>query len=102
VFLLNYFSESGNKVIFLLEKLRLFKLKSLRQKFSGYLLSLSAKQNSDTVQRPYNREELAELFGVARPSLSRICSELSDKGLLRLEGKNITILNKKGLQKYLS
>jgi CRP-like cAMP-binding protein len=99
---LNYFTGSGNKVVFLVEKLRLLKFKSLRQKFSGYILSLSAKQNSETVQLPYNREELAELFGVARPSLSRICSELSDEGLLRLEGKNITILDKKKLKESLS
>lgn len=101
-FLLNYFTESGNKVVFLAEKLRLLKFRSLRQKFSGYLLSLSGKQNSETVKLPYNREELAELFGVARPSLSRTCSEMSDEGLLRIEGKNITILNMKGLKESLS
>lgn len=101
-FLLNYFTGAGNKVVFLVEKLRLFKFTSLRQKFSGYILSLSEKQNSETVQLPYNREELAELFGVARPSLSRICSELSDEGLLRLEGKSITILDKKKLKESLS
>lgn len=101
-FLMNYFTESGNKVVFLTEKLRQLKFKSLRQKFSGYILNLSAKQNSETVTLPHNRKELAELFGVARPSLSRICSELSDENLLRIEGKNITILNKKGLKESLS
>ncbi len=92
-FLLNYFKDSGNKVVFLAEKLRLFKFKSLRQKFAGYILSLSGKQNSDTVKLPYTREKLAELFGVARPSLSRICSELSDEGIIELEGKTIKILD---------
>lgn len=97
-FLLNYFSDSGNKVVFLAEKIRLFKFKSLRQKFTGYILSLSGKQNSNTVKLPYTREKLAELFGVARPSLSRTCSEMSDEGLLRLEGKTITILDKEELK----
>jgi len=97
-FLLNYFNDSGNKVVFLAEKIRLFKFKSLRQKFTGYILSLSGKQNSETVKLPYTREKLAELFGVARPSLSRVCSEMSDEGLVKLEGKTVTILDKRELK----
>jgi CRP-like cAMP-binding protein len=97
-FLLNYFSDSGNKVVFLAEKLRLFKFKSIRQKFTGYILSLSGKQKTDIVKLPYTREKLAELFGVARPSLSRTCSEMSDEGLIELEGKTVTILDKKLLR----
>ena len=100
-FLLNYFSDSGNKVVFLAEKIRLFKFKSLRQKFTGYILSLSGKQHSDNVTLPYTREKLAELFGVARPSLSRVCSEMSDKGLVELDGKTVTILDKESLEESL-
>lgn len=100
-FLLNYLNDSGNKVVFLAEKIRLFKFKSLRQKFTGYILSLSGKQNSHTVRLPYTREKLAELFGVARPSLSRVCSELADEGLLELKGKTVVIMNKKGLKEIL-
>jgi len=97
-FLQNYFSDSGNKVAFLAEKIRLFKFNTLREKFAGYLLNLSGKQNSDRVKLPYSREKLAELFGVARPSLSRTCSELADEGLVDLHGKTVTILDKKGLK----
>lgn len=100
-FLLNYFSDSGNKVVFLAEKIRLLKFKSLREKFAGYILSLSSKQNTDSVSLPYNREKLAELFGVARPSLSRVCSELAEEGLLELKGKTVTILSKAGLKEVL-
>lgn len=100
-FLLNYFSDSGNKVVFLAEKIRLFKFKSLRQKFTGYVLSLSGKQHSDRVKLPYTREKLAELFGVARPSLSRVCSEMSEEGLLELEGRYVTIQDKTSLKQSL-
>ncbi|WP_413701989.1 Crp/Fnr family transcriptional regulator [Psychromonas sp. KJ10-10] len=101
-FLSNYFTQSGNKVVFLVEKLRLLKFSSLKQKFSGYILNLSEKQKSNTVKLPYNREELAELFGVARPSLSRICSEMSDQGVLSIDGKTISILNSEALKNSLS
>jgi len=100
-FLSNYLTESANKVVFLAEKLRLFKFTSLQQKFAGYILSLSEKQQSETIRLPYTREELAGLFGVARPSLSRICSKMSDEGLLRIEGKQICILNLQGLKNIL-
>lgn len=100
-FLLNYLTQSGNKVTFLVEKLRLFKFSSLKQKFCGYILNLSEKQNTDVVSLSYNREELAELFGVARPSLSRVCSELSELGWVALEGKRVTILNKSKLKAVL-
>jgi len=97
-FLQNYFSDSGNKVAFLAEKIRLFKFNTLQEKFAGYILNLSGKQNSDRVKLPYSREKLAELFGVARPSLSRTCSELAAVGLVELQGKVVTILDKKGLE----
>ena len=90
-----------NEWFFLAEKIRLFKFKSLRQKFTGYILSLSGKQHSDNVTLPYTREKLAELFGVARPSLSRVCSEMSDKGLVELDGKTVTILDKESLEESL-
>lgn len=100
-FLLNYFSDSGNKVVFLAEKIRLLKFKSLREKFAGYTLSLASKQNSRSVKLPYSREKLAELFGVARPSLSRVCSELAEEGLVELKGRTVTILDREGFKALL-
>lgn len=93
-FLQNFFTQSANKMAFMVEKLRLFKFSSLKQKLCGYILSLAQKQQSETIQLPYNREELAALFGVARPSLSRVCSELVEQGVLQMEGKTVTILDK--------
>ncbi|MBN2655982.1 MAG: Crp/Fnr family transcriptional regulator [Spirochaetales bacterium] len=100
-FLVNYFSDSGNKVAFLAEKIRLFQFKSLKEKFAGYILSLSSKQKSDIITLPYSREKLAELFAVARPSLSRTCSELADEGILRLKGKTVEILRREVLRQII-
>lgn len=96
-FLLNYFSDSGNRVAFLAEKIRLFKFNSLREKLAGYTMSLAVKQKSDTVRLPYSREKLAELFGVARPSLSRVCSEMAEEGLMEFSGKTARILDRSRL-----
>jgi DNA-binding MarR family transcriptional regulator len=45
------------------------------------------------------QQELAEFFGVARPSLSRALKELEDDGFIIAEGKEMTILNREGLVK---
>ena len=102
VFLNNYLTDSGNKVIFLAEKIRLFKFKSITQKIAGYLLNLSKKQGTDSVRLTYTREQMADLFGVARPSLSRSFSELYDEGILKAEGKLMHILEKERLMDFIT
>ena len=92
-FLLNYLKDEGNKIIFLAEKIRLFKFNSINQKIACHLLSLSKKQGTESIKLPYSREQLADLFGVARPSLSRGFSEFYDQGILKSEGKIIHILD---------
>jgi Mn-dependent DtxR family transcriptional regulator len=43
------------------------------------------------------QNDLADFFGVARPSVARALRELKDDGYLLKSGKHIKILNKKGL-----
>ncbi len=108
--------DAGEKFVFLSTKLRLIKFASLRHKVAGYLLSLAREQRGGpgpdaarsvrppvaapleapleaplVVEPPYTRERLAELFGVARPSLSRTLGELSKEGVLRLAGSQVEI-----------
>jgi len=101
-FLENYLAETGDKVVFLAEKIRLIKFKSISQKIAGYLLGLSQRQRSDNLRLPYSREQLADLFGVARPSLSRSFSEFHDAGLLSYRGKRVTILDRPALAKIIT
>lgn len=96
----NYLSLLGNKVNILADKIRLFKFSSIQQKIAGYLLDLDTKQKSKTIIIPYTREQLADFFGVARPSLSREFSRMSDAGILSIEGKKVHLLKKTAL-KYL-
>ena len=96
-FLENYLAETGDKVVFLAEKIRLIKFKSISQKIAGYLLGLSQRQKSDNLRIPYSREQLADLFGVARPSLSRSLSEFHEAGFLSYRGKQVKILDKPAL-----
>ena len=101
-FLLNYLRDSGNKILFLAEKIRMLKFSSISRKLACHIVSLSKKQGTDSVKLPYSREQLADLFGVARPSLSRSFSEFYDKGILSAEGKIIHILDKKKLTEIIT
>jgi CRP/FNR family transcriptional regulator, dissimilatory nitrate respiration regulator len=98
VFLENYLAVLGNKVNILADKIRLFKFNSIQQKIAGYLLNLYIKQQTEILTIPFTREQLADSFGVARPSLSRELSRMSDAGILIIEGKKIQILKKTALQ----
>jgi CRP-like cAMP-binding protein len=43
------------------------------------------------------QNDLADFFGVARPSVARALGELEEEGLIEAKGKNIKILDKKQL-----
>jgi CRP-like cAMP-binding protein len=96
-FLRSYLRENGDKLIFLSEKIRLFQFKSLKQKIISHLLMLSDRQGKDDVDMVYSREELAQLMGVARPSLSREFSNLANIGLIEARGKKVLILDRQKL-----
>ncbi len=93
----SYLSLAGDKIVLLAEKIRLFKFNSIQQKIAGYLLNLAQKKGTDTIRLPYTREFLADLFGVARPSLSRELSRLSEAKILGIKNRNVTILKKRAL-----
>ncbi len=98
--MINYLTTLGNKINILAEKIRLFQFSSLQQKIAGYLLNLYEKQGSNSLVIPYTRENLADFFGVARPSLSRELSRMSEAGIIAIDGKKIQLLKKTAL-KYL-
>jgi DNA-binding Lrp family transcriptional regulator len=62
-----------------------------------YLLQLRQKIKADKFTMPRSQNDLSELFGVARPSLSRAIRELDKDGLIKAEGKQIEIVDKDGL-----
>jgi len=101
VFLKGYLRENGDKLIFLSEKIRLFQFKSLRQKVASHLLMLSDRQGSLQVEMVYSREELSQLMGVARPSLSREFSHLVNEGLIEARGKKVILSGKQALMMLL-
>ena len=91
--------DAGSRISFLSAKLRLSSFSTLTQKIAGYLLSLvpAGRSGPVSVNLPYGREDLASLFGVARPSLSRALGSMVREGLISLHGKKIEIRSVAGL-----
>lgn len=74
-----------------LQKLNAFALQSLKSRILNYL------RMHGTI---LNQQEVAQILGVARPSLARALSELASEGCIRMEEKEMRI-NAVSAQKYL-
>jgi len=98
-FLEKLLSDMGARLAFLAQKMRFLQFNTIRKKIADYLLGLMRDQRTDVLQIGFSRESLAEMFGVTRPALSRVFSELYREGILKLEGKRIEILNPARLRK---
>jgi len=83
--------EIGGRVDTLTEKLRAAQFISLRQKLADWILRRRELSGSDTIRLEATRERFAELFGVARPSLSRELGALRRLGLLEFSGREIVV-----------
>jgi len=101
VILQNYLNAISSRTQFLSNKIRFLSFKTIREKITHYLLN-NQRKDSDTVILNQSQTELADFFGVTRPSLARALAEMEDDGLLRVERRTITILNKEKLNKLLN
>ncbi len=73
-------------------------LKEVPARLANYLIYVSEEQDrTDTVQLSVSKGQLASLLGTIPETLSRIFAKMSDEGLIRVEGRTITILNRQGL-----
>lgn len=73
-------------------KIAMFTRKSLRENILEYLVALSIEQQSDTITLPLTKKQLADYFGVQRPSLFRVIKELKDERLIEVNNRKITLI----------
>lgn len=73
-------------------------LKEVPARLAGYLLYMAKEQeNHDVVTLPVSKGQLASLLGTIPETLSRIFARMSEEGLIHVEGRSITILDREGL-----
>ena len=93
----NYLDISADFASRLSKKLHFLSFRTIRQKLCMYLLELSQKNGSDTVELNKTKTALAEYFGVSRQSLERELTNMQTAGLIVSEKKKILIRNKNKL-----
>lgn len=95
----------GEKFQFVTTKMRLLHFATLREKVAGYIVerlreawaTSSGGATANEVDLPYGRDRLAELFGVARPSLSRALGGMVDEGVIIVSGRRVEVLKPREL-----
>jgi CRP/FNR family transcriptional regulator, dissimilatory nitrate respiration regulator len=97
VFILkNFLGMVSSRAQFLSEKIRFHSFKSLKSKIAFYLIQESGGKSTFKLKQTQN--ELAELFGAARPSIGRIFLSLQEEGIIDIRYKQVSILNLDRLQ----
>lgn len=97
--LVNYLNMISDRTQFLSEKIKFLNFKTIRSKLAHYFLQKTGKEMvSFTLDKTQN--ELAEFFGVTRPSIARALHELEGMGVIEAKGKNIKILDKQKLARF--
>jgi CRP-like cAMP-binding protein len=97
----NYLNIMANRAQYLSKKIRLLGLQSIKGKIAHYLLELEKKSISHEILLPNTQREIADMFGVTRPSIGRVFREMDFEGLIHARGKKVKIINKQGLSKLL-
>lgn len=92
-----FIQEISSKAQFLSNRLwSQFQYKSIGSKLNQYLL---AQEKNGICQFDRSLKELAEFFGVTRPSLSRVLGQYVEEGILARTGRNqYRLLQRKALQ----
>ncbi len=96
----NFMKMNSNMMVFLSGKIQLLSIKSLRAKLSLYILeNTTSEQNSFYLKR--TQTQLAEFFGVQRPSLARTLGEMIDEGVISLYKRKLTVIDRAKLERSL-
>jgi CRP/FNR family transcriptional regulator, dissimilatory nitrate respiration regulator len=87
----NFLSMISSRAQFLSDKLRFLSFKSLRSKLAFFLVNEAGEDLSFKLKQ--SQQELAELFGVARPSVGRAFLLLQEEGVIDIRYKQVEIIN---------
>lgn len=94
--LVNFLDMISNRSQFLSDKIKFLNFKTIRGKLAQYILELAGRDKME-VRLDKTQNDLADYFGVARPSVGRALGDLEELGIIETNGKNIKLLKRKEL-----
>jgi CRP-like cAMP-binding protein len=96
----NYLNNISTRAQFLSQKLHFLSFKTIKEKVAHFLLTQAGEQ-FHSIELKNTQQQLADLFGVTRPSLARVFGEMQREELIKIERKTVTLLNKQKLNTLL-
>jgi len=97
----NYLDLVSSRAQFLSNKIRFLSYKSIKCKIAHYLSGLKSEPGG-FINIPVSQQTLAELFGVARPSVARALNELEQAGVIKSRNRKVEILDTDGLVRLMN
>jgi CRP/FNR family transcriptional regulator, dissimilatory nitrate respiration regulator len=95
--LINFLDMISNRSQFLSEKIKFLNFKTIKGKLAQYILRLAGERENE-IKIDRTQTDLADFFGVTRPSVARALGEMEEAGYLLVKGKRMRILNREGLE----
>ncbi len=93
----NFLDIMANRAQFLSKQMKILGLGTIRGKVAHFLLEQVKRFSSLKFRIELTQSQLAERFGVTRPSLARTLREMNDEGYIVTKGKEFEIRDKAGL-----
>jgi CRP-like cAMP-binding protein len=97
----NFLDNISNRAQFLSNKIKFLSFQTIKGKIAHFILKEMQKTGLSHVHLPVTQSDLAELFGVARPSVGRAIKEMDRDGLISSKGSDIEILSRDRLSALL-
>lgn len=97
----NYLNSISSRAQFLSQKLHFLSFKTIKGKVAHFFLK-QAGEKFHSVELKNTQQQLADLFGVTRPSLARVFGEMQKEGLIKISNKTVTLLDKKALNEIMN
>lgn len=90
----NFIHVLSNINIFLTRRMRVLSLYTVREKVAWLLMERAGEQGSNVIHLYRSRQEIADSFGIQKFSLLRVLSDFQKEGAIKINGKEITILDR--------
>ena len=97
----NFITLLSNKIFVLNRKIKMISFKTVREKVINFIFEQVKKQKSSTIKLKINKEQIAALLGIPRPSLSRELMKLRDDGFIEFDRNTIKVLDIEALEEEL-
>lgn len=93
-FVLKLFITMSHQLRYLVDMVNDLSSTDTTNRLLKYLYSLKEKRGSSVIKLPVPKRDLAMLLGAAPETISRLFAKLQNDGFIKINGKEITILEK--------